>query len=85
MDQKPSGLRKNSVGTSESHWFTHLDKVSAAHRMLKRLSSKAATNEEARRTLRYVELLSDVRTPLADFSSILLACFWLGRAHGIFQ
>ena len=38
----------------------------------KRLSSKAATSEEARRTLQYVEPLSDVRTPLADFFSILL-------------
>jgi hypothetical protein len=35
--------------------------------------SKAAVNEEARRTLRYVEPLSDTRTPLADFFSILLA------------
>jgi hypothetical protein len=35
-------------------------------------SSKAAANEEARRTLRYVEPLSDARTPLADFFSILL-------------
>jgi hypothetical protein len=41
--------------------------------MLKRLSSKAAASEEARRTLRYVEPLSDERTPLADFFSILLA------------
>jgi hypothetical protein len=39
----------------------------------KRLSSKAAASEEARRTLRYVEPLSDERTPLADFFSILLA------------
>ena len=32
-------------------------------------------NEEARRTLRYVEPLSDARTTLADFFSILLiAC-----------
>ena len=38
----------------------------------KRLSSKAAASEEARRTLRYVEPLSDARTPLADFFSILL-------------
>ena len=38
----------------------------------KRLSSKAAANEGARRTLRYVEPLSDARTPLADFFSILL-------------
>jgi hypothetical protein len=35
-------------------------------------SSKAAVSEEARRTLRYVEPLSDTRTPLADFFSILL-------------
>ena len=34
--------------------------------------SKAAASEEARRTLRYVELLSDARTKLADFFSILL-------------
>jgi len=38
----------------------------------KKLSSKAAASEEARRTLRYVEPLRDARTPLADFSSILL-------------
>jgi hypothetical protein len=37
----------------------------------KRLSSKAAASEEARRTLRYVEPLSDARTPLADFFSFL--------------
>ena len=36
------------------------------------LSSKAAASEEARRTLRYVEPLSEARTPLADFFSILL-------------
>ena len=38
-----------------------------------RLSAgKAAASEEARRTLRYVEPLREVRTPLADFFSILL-------------
>jgi len=36
------------------------------------LSSKAAASEEARRTLRYVEPLSEARTKLADFFSILL-------------
>jgi hypothetical protein len=41
------------------------------HRMLKRLFSKAATSEEARRTLRYVEPLNEVRTKLTDFFSIL--------------
>ena len=44
----------------------------------KRLSSKAAASEEARRTLRYVEPLSDARTPLADFFSILLNISVLG-------
>ena len=39
----------------------------------KRLSSKAVASEEARRTLQYVESLSDARTMLADFFSILLA------------
>jgi hypothetical protein len=38
----------------------------------KRPSSKAAASEEARRTLRYVEPLSEARTPLAAFFSILL-------------
>jgi hypothetical protein len=38
----------------------------------KRPFSKAAAREEARRTLRYVEPLSDARTLLADFFSILL-------------
>ena len=38
----------------------------------KRPSSKAAASEVARRTLRYVEPLSDARTPLAVFFSSLL-------------
>ena len=38
----------------------------------KRLFSKAAASEEARRTRRYVEPLSDARTPLAAFFNILL-------------
>ena len=38
----------------------------------KRPSSKAAASEGARRTLRYVERLSEARTPLEDFFSILL-------------
>jgi hypothetical protein len=41
------------------------------NRMLKSPFSKAAASEEARRTLRYVEPLSDARTPLAGFFSIL--------------
>jgi hypothetical protein len=38
----------------------------------KRPFSKAAASEEARRTLQYVEPLSDARTQLADFLSILI-------------
>ena len=38
----------------------------------KRPSSNAAASEEARRTLRYVEPLSEARTMLAGFFSILL-------------
>ena len=34
-------------------------------------SSAAAASDEARRTLRYVEPLSEARTKLADFFSIL--------------
>jgi hypothetical protein len=48
----------------------------------KRPASKAAVSEVARRTLRYVEPLSDARTPLAVFfSSLLLArsLFLLGE------
>ncbi len=37
-----------------------------------RLFRKAAASEETRRTLRYVEPLSDARTPLADFINSLL-------------
>ena len=39
--------------------------------MLKKAASKAAVSEEAMHTLRYVEPLSDARTMLADFFSIL--------------
>src|SRR5690242_12378612 len=46
----------------------------------KRLSSKAAASEEVRRTLRYVEPLSDARTTLAGFFSILSVGI---EVHGI--
>jgi hypothetical protein len=38
----------------------------------RRSTGAAAASEEARRTLRYVEPLSDARTKLVDFFSILL-------------
>src|ERR1044071_8853638 len=41
--------------------------------MLKKPVSKAAASEEARRTLRYVEPLSEARMPLTGFFSILLS------------
>ena len=40
--------------------------------MFKKADHKAIASEEASRTLRYVEPLSDARTPLANFFSILL-------------
>jgi hypothetical protein len=40
--------------------------------MFNKASSKATASEEARRTLRYVELLRDARTPLEGFFNILL-------------
>ncbi|HSQ91886.1 MAG TPA: thiamine phosphate synthase [Nitrospiraceae bacterium] len=51
---------------------SHGTDVTIAAGCSKRPSSKAAASEEGRRTLRYVEPLSDARTPLADFFSILL-------------
>jgi len=39
----------------------------------KRPSSKAAASEEVRRTLQYVEPLSEARTPMAGFLSSLRA------------
>jgi len=51
--------------------------------MLKNAANKAAASEETRRTLRYVEPLSDARTPLADFLSILLGRHLPGRRQRI--
>ena len=43
---------------------------------VKRLSSKTAASDEARRTFRYVEPLSNARTPLAAFFNSLLNHFF---------
>ena len=49
--------------------------------MLKILSGKVATSEEARRMLRYVELLSDTRLMLGKFfCSLLTDSFVVGKA-----
>jgi hypothetical protein len=47
--------------------------TSESRRMLKKAVQQAAASEGARHTLRYVEPLSDARTQLADFFSILLS------------
>src|SRR5437879_6161912 len=56
----------------EFHWSVHPGNRNTPSRMLKRSSSKAAASEAARRTLLYVAPLSDARTPLVGFFSILL-------------
>ena len=43
--------------------------------MFKKTVRKAAANEEARRTLRYVEPLREARTIPTDFFNILLSIF----------
>ena len=60
----------------EPLWHSACDMPSLSAGCSKRRFSKAATSEDARRTLRYVELLSEARTKLADFFSIVL-----GRAR----
>ena len=68
-----SRLWENSVYTQYTVGILHHGAdVNIASGCSKRPSSKAAASEEARRTLRYVEPLSDARTPLADFFSTLL-------------
>jgi hypothetical protein len=64
-----SRLWKNHFGTAELRWPARLEpEGNNPCRMLK----KAAASESPRRTTEYVEGLSDARTPLADFFSILL-------------
>ena len=68
-----SRLRKNHFGTTKLRWPTRLgQEKNTSAGCSKRLSSKAAASEEARRTLRYVEPLGEARTKLADFFSFLL-------------
>jgi len=65
-----------SKTASESPWRSDCNRSSLSAGCSKRPFSKAATSEEARRALRHVELLSEERTKLADFFSIVL-----GRAR----
>ena len=79
-----SRLRENYFGTAKQRWLTRLGQEENAPAGCSRMpSSKAAASEEARRTLRYVEPLSEVRTPLADFFSILLGRSCRGRAADV--
>ena len=50
----------------------------------KRLSSKAAASEEARRTLRYVEPLSETRTKLGE-RCVLAHQGWVGEKSDFFS
>ena len=65
-------LKNSSAGLAKqkSEWFQVISQEHAGS--LKRPPSKAAASEEMRRTLRYVESLSDARTPLTDFFNSLL-------------
>src|SRR5438874_13521275 len=60
---------EHHAGCSKSPDFSPTQPWRAKTRLV---PSKAAASEEVRRTLRYVEPLSDARTLLADFFSILL-------------
>ena len=65
-------MRKNYCGMRAFLLFAHIGTTGKHQaRCLKRPSSKTAASEEARRTLRYVEPLSEARTKVADFFSIL--------------
>jgi len=67
-----SSLWKNSADTLGPQCSARVGPQKNPAGCSKSSSSKAAASEEARRTLRYVELLSDARTPLADFFNVLL-------------
>jgi hypothetical protein len=70
---EPSRLRKNYCDTVEFHWPTRLGhQKNIAQDTQKVRPARPQRAKRRRRTLRYVELLNEVRTPLADFFSILL-------------
>ena len=71
---RPNRPRKSHFSIAEPQWLTGLgQEENTPAGCSKRPSSKAAASEEAMRTLRYVEPLSEARTKLEDFFSILLS------------
>jgi len=81
-----SRLRESHVGMSEGRWPARVARQNNIFAgCSKSPFSKAAASEEARRTLRYVEPLSDARTPLADFFSILLEQKGLCTKQGLYN
>ena len=79
----PSRLRKNYFGRLKLRRSVPVaQQENNPAGCSKRPFSKAAASEEARRTLRYVEPLSEARTKLADFFSILLGGHPTGRYRG---
>jgi hypothetical protein len=66
-------LRKKYCGTVKIQWPAHLgQQENTTQDAQKGRLARPQRAKRRRRTLRYVELLSDARTPLADFFSILL-------------
>jgi len=68
----PAGRGKTHFAPVDATDIEISDEPTSCAVCSKRPSSKAAASEEVRRTLRYVEPLSETRTPLVDFYSILL-------------
>ena len=65
--------RKNYCGTMEIQWWAHLaQQENTVQDAQKGRPARPQRAWRRRRTLGYVELLSEARTPLADFFSILL-------------
>ena len=67
-----AGCGKTYVDLCSRHGYQVETRLTRHAGCAKRPSSKAAASKEASRTLRYVEPLSDARTPLVVFFRILL-------------
>src|SRR3972149_1784051 len=68
-----SRLRKNYCGTVEIQWSVRLgQQENNAQGAQKGRPARPQRAKKRRRTFRYVELVSEARTPLADFFSIVL-------------